>query len=519
MRTPILLKLLGLPLAASVALSLIPALAGTAPALCLVTAPADQITARAVKLFNAGRLVDASNMEQTAIDKSPDYWLPHAVQSCMAWRLGKGQVALSESSTALKLAPNNEWTLYNAAVIHHLLGMYAEAAPGYLATLKLNPNNWQAGIGYAEILCLQDKIPDAVRMLDQMAGSDHGSYDWWFQVGGMYFQLKEYKKAEAPLARAVETAPASEKAKTQACFFLAALKAGDLERAASLKDEIIKSGAKESDVYADSADKLIKDPAAGELLIAQAKHNLGKDSQTFYSISKIFLQKARDEKDPAKRDAWLKASEKAIYAAIAKASESTNYRWALIALMDEKGQSKLIPGELAKIVTENKRDRAATVLLGQLRSHTNDIAGQMKSALQGAKAANSPYTLRLMSGKLRVKKLSCSCHVSVFQNLLGTAPGALFAYADTTDSKHPEITVVFDPAQTTLDNLSKLVGNMGDEVEAQGVQPVTSISKMVTDMQRADERGQRPSYAWAFRGGEPHMPPVASDAKSSQNQD
>lgn len=122
--------------------------------------------------------------------------------------LTKGQYpqAMSELMRAEQLDPTNPFILNNLGIAYYVRGKSKQAEAKFRQAIKQEPKFSDAKNNLARTLIDQGRLPEAVKMLNEVEGDLTYPYPekTLANLGMAHFEMGQYKKAEEYLARSLE---------------------------------------------------------------------------------------------------------------------------------------------------------------------------------------------------------------------------------------------------------------------------------------------------------------------------
>jgi len=151
-----------------------------------------------------GRLADAKNEFQTAIDLAPDEWRWPYLRGALELDAGDYKDAELDFRTALDKTPDNSLVLSNLGITLRKEGRLAEAQKTYERSLKLNPREGTM-ISLGNVLLLEEKIPEAIGMYEKAVQTDPSDWFAWGELAmARYWQSGDSADVRQALLNAIE---------------------------------------------------------------------------------------------------------------------------------------------------------------------------------------------------------------------------------------------------------------------------------------------------------------------------
>ena len=173
----------------------------------------NELTNKAIDLFERGNLNDANVAGEKATQKFPGDWQSHAALSFLAWKQGNIVLALSEGEAAQRLAPENETLLTNLARMNEILGDYNAALVQNQTARKL-ADSCDAGLGVARCNIKLARKDAGFAVLAEMASRPNKNFEWYEKVADTYLQVGDAKSA-IKTARAALNSAVNDKEKAK----------------------------------------------------------------------------------------------------------------------------------------------------------------------------------------------------------------------------------------------------------------------------------------------------------------
>ncbi len=396
---------------------------------------------QAALLFNEGKLQQAVDLAHDAVRQNPRDWLSHAVMAFLYWQQGDAPDAMIEGQKAVRDAPGSETALINLAHMYQALESYERAIDLYDKTRKISPDNWVPWLGLARCFIKSGQKDRGLEILQEMNARERDSYDWYYQLGGIYLTIDKPDFAVAPLTRAVAVSKTAEqKAACTLQLYLALLRANQVERAGAMKDDVIsRYHPGESESYVRTAFLLLRaqEPASGKELMRAAVSNLKEpaDSDGFFRLGKVFQDKANLVCSDTQSGGWLQNAEESFRQAIELNPLQPGYHLALAGVLSREGRMQDVKEELAQACVQDQFDPlsqylTATVTAPVASSKEINRSGTVQptsrpGASQVRRSIHSG-ACHLTAVNFEVEGLTCACLVSRIYTTMSRIPGVAF---------------------------------------------------------------------------------------------
>ena len=139
---------------------------------------ADVHTALAEAYRQQGRLVDAKNEYQAAIDLAPDEWRWPYLLGAMQIDTGDYPGAEASLQSALQKTPDNARVLYDLGLAYRKQGRFAEARSAYEKAIAIEPRG-DTIMALGMVMLLQGDQADAVRQYRRAVALDPNNWNTW----------------------------------------------------------------------------------------------------------------------------------------------------------------------------------------------------------------------------------------------------------------------------------------------------------------------------------------------------
>lgn len=377
------------------------------------------------ELMANDRLDDAAQVANGSVARFPKSWLAHLNLSYIAWRQGNVVQALDEARAALDLEPQNPATSINLANMQEALGSCSDALTIYNALTKRDPSDLSAALGVARCELRLGQVDEGKAELNKLVSEPSKPYQWYYQISEIYQQANDAPAASNAADKAVAAAvTADEKQRAEMQLYISLLNAGDLTRAASLKDRLLRSSIHKNEEFFVLTTRLCATAEQATELVDIAAANLhdNEDADAFFRIAQILQDKAR-EAPAAVRNSWLSPAATACAQALKLAPEQVRANVALSAIYDRRGEKSESLAELQKAQNADPND--------PFLNHLALVTG-------------SPSFAEV---RFLVKGLDCGCRLSRIVSTLRNLPGVLFS-SPSSDNEY-EMCVIIDPQVTS----------------------------------------------------------------------
>ncbi|MBS1955968.1 MAG: tetratricopeptide repeat protein [Cyanobacteria bacterium SZAS-4] len=479
-----------------------------AEAVASKSADADEMTKKAVTLFDANKFEEAIDLENQAIKKSPTYWLPHSALSIFEWQRNQFDVAVKEAQEAAKLAPDNELANLNYAQMNQQMGYYDTAIPAFKKAIKVAPNSSAPRIGLSQSLIASARAAEALEVLNEMSKAESGDFNWWHKLSISFAQMHKPKQAADAAEKAVAAASTAEQKSQSGILQLVELiRANEIDRARAIEDDVLRSKPKDDQVYVKSLSALCAatDPACGKNLLNLAIENGLSSSDGYYKLGAVLEQKSETATiDSNTRAAWLDLAELAYRQAVKAAPSEAKFYLALAGIFDRKGKTDEMVAELLKAKSFDNTDVLASYLVSRVKTADNDLAGRLREKLVGA--PEKPYQLNLAKAEFSVENLQCLCKLNVLEYELKKQSGIECA-AITHREKPIKGVLLVDQSFGTKEAFANVGKKQSVTLQVVSSEPVSTVNEAIKFAQNIRDTGQ-PSNVWSFVIDLPKMPTI-----------
>jgi tetratricopeptide (TPR) repeat protein len=356
---------------------------------------------------------------QQAIGKKPESWITHATSSYEQWQQGNIISAMREGEEAVRLNPESSTSLINLALMKQRAKSYDEAIALYWQAAQFLPDSWVPPLGIARCFILNHDQSNGRGTLQVMSEKNDCNFDWYYMTAKTWLEIDDLSMAEKTANRAIAVATKEDqRSAAENLQFLALLRAGKIERAKSLQQQVLhKNSSRDPELYVRSALKLlpVDDPSAGKDLLNRAIQNLtnAADADAFLKLGTIFQGKADEHNcDQAHRVSWLENAQTAYAQAIAIKPDSPDHHFALAGIYSSKGQLPKAADELKKFSSFDRKDILAPFLVSKI--------------LASGTPVNDSIPVNLSLVKFKIDGLNCSCHLAKIHEALRKTNGIAF---------------------------------------------------------------------------------------------
>jgi tetratricopeptide (TPR) repeat protein len=469
-------------------------------------AAVDEMTKKAVDLFNADKFQEAVDLENQAVQRSPNYWLPHSVLSVFNWQHNIFDVAVKEADEAAKLAPNNELANLNYAQMNQLMGYFEKAIPAFRKAVKVAPNSWAARIGLSQSLIANSQTADALEVLNEMSKAAEGNFDWWYSLSVSYSQMNKAKQSADAAEKAVQAATNDEqKSRALVTLLIELIRANQLDRAREFQDAALKTKPKDDQVYVQVMSALCSssDLIRGKNLLNQAIKNGLSNADGYYLLGGVLENKASSKSsDSTASSAWMDLAETAYRQAIKVSPNDAKFYLALAAVLDRKGQMAEMVAMLSKAKSLDSADALPSYLVSCVKAADNDLAGRLREKL--ANTPEKPYQLNLVREDFAVDNLQCTCKIGVLEFEIRRENGVKFV-AITHREKPISGTLLVDQAIGTSQAFQNVEKKQAVDLKVTDSHPILTVNEAIKFVQNLRDTAQ-PVNRWSFEIDPPKMP-------------
>jgi eukaryotic-like serine/threonine-protein kinase len=171
-----------------------------------------------------GRLADAKNELQTAIDLAPDNWRWYYLLAALQIDAGDFKSAETQLRTALEKTPDNPRVLYNLGLVYRKQGRLEEASKAYQDAFKLDSSYFQAAMALATVMMLQQHYDDAIAIYKRSAEMRPADWTTWGNLAAAQeFTGSNPEEAARSYRKAIELAAPQLKANPDDPFMVSRL--------------------------------------------------------------------------------------------------------------------------------------------------------------------------------------------------------------------------------------------------------------------------------------------------------
>jgi tetratricopeptide (TPR) repeat protein len=354
-----------------------------APGLCL-NPEAKQLHQQALAKASAGALDEALAIERRATSLDPDAGEPHGGLSFIYSKMGNNRQALIEAQTAVKLAPANAWVHRNLGYVLQNMGMCGAAIIEYQKSQSLAPAV-ENEINIAQCQLLMGNRAQSVKQLEALSKAHPGDYQVLINLAKVYLASGDTSGAEEKALEALKLHPNS----YEPTYILTQIKAAGyrFHEAEEYAEKLVRIDPKNPEAYVLLASIYSgpdEQPVKATALLEQAKRQVPKNGDMFFSMSQYFLAQA-DRADPKnhtgslqRQRTWRDLGKGALQAAVEANPKAVGYR---IALADVLERSRDMQGAHDQVQAAHELspgDVRVKALYNQMQAAKNDIAGCFK---------------------------------------------------------------------------------------------------------------------------------------------
>jgi len=166
-----------------------------------------EIGMQGIKLYEQGRLDEALQRFELALQKQPDYLEAYVSIAVILMDQGRWEEAIPKLEKALDLDPNCWFAHANLGIIRERQGRKAEALAHFRKAVELMPTNLNARLNLGRALAEAGSLQEAITQFEAATKLAPNYGPAHLNVGNAYLELGKYEEAATAYRRALELEP------------------------------------------------------------------------------------------------------------------------------------------------------------------------------------------------------------------------------------------------------------------------------------------------------------------------